>query len=83
MINEEKKPRLLYNPTLEDCVLDFNKLGDKPEVYILEAGTIKEFPDHIATLMEEKLAERMYWRNIPGNRNREKRMKELLGIIRV
>lgn len=83
MVNEHPKTKTLYNPTLEDCTVDFDKLGPNPEVHTLKAGEVKVFPYHIGELLEEKLANRMLWVSIPANKNREKRYKELLEIIRV
>jgi len=83
MQSEELKPRSLFNPTLKDIETDFDKMGEHPQHFILEAGEIEEFPDHIAALLEKKLATRMLWENLPANRNKEKRYNELLKLIRV
>lgn len=83
MIQEPPKTKTLYNPSLEDCEVFFDKLGPNPETHILKAGEVKEFSTYIADLLEEKLATRMLWQNLPANKNKEKRYKELLSIIRV
>lgn len=81
-IPELKPPRRLYNPSLEDISVDVDLLGSNPRHYTLKKHDFDIFPDHVATMIEEKLAERMYWKEPAPNKNREKRMKELLGIIR-
>ena len=83
MINEEKEPRSLYNPSLEDVETDVDKNGPNPEHYVLKAGAIKEFPNHVADLLEDKLVEKMLWKNPPGNKNNEKKREELRRIINV
>ena len=83
MQNNDKPPRQIYNPDEEDITTDFDKLGDNPQTFTLKAGEIKEFPEHIAVLLEEKLATRMLWKSLPANHNKEKRYNELLDLIRV
>ena len=83
MKNESSKTKSIYNPTLEDVESDFDKYGTNPQHYILKAGAIAEFPDHIADLLKEKLATRMLWQNMPANKNKEKRLAELYKIIEV
>lgn len=80
---EETKPRSLYNPTLDDITVEFDKLGENPETYTLKAGDYAEFPHYIADILEEKLVEKMLWENPPSNKNYNKRREELRGIIRV
>ncbi len=74
--------RKLYNPLPEDITIDFDKLGDNPETHTLEGGQVQEFPDHIADLMEDALANKILWRTYPANHNREQRLKEILKEIR-
>ena len=73
----------LYNPTLDDCETWVDKFGPHPEHHVLKAGEIKEFPDYVADLLKEKLATKMLWANLPANKNKEKRLKELYKLIEV
>lgn len=82
-MDEKPKTRSLYNPSLDDVEVDLDKLGPNPEHYVLKAGDIQEFPSYVADMLEEKLATFMLWQNLPSNKNKEKRYKELLKIIRV
>ena len=75
--------KTLYNPTLEDVETYVDKLGPNPEHYTLKAGDIQEFPDHVADLLKEKLANKMLWDSPPANKNKEKRLKELYALIEV
>ena len=75
--------RYLYNPTTEDIKVDSDKYGENPETHTLHAGGIEEFEDHIADLIAEKLANKILWDNLPGDRNRDKRLKEIYAIIEV
>ena len=59
MNDEKPKTRSIYNPSLEDIFTDYDKNGEHPEYHILKAGDIKEFPHHIADLLEEKLIEKI------------------------
>lgn len=83
MLNEKPEFRTIYNPTLEDIDTYSDKNGPNPEHHILKAGEYKEFPNHIADLLEEKLVEKMLWANIPANKNKEKRREELRRLIKI
>ncbi len=75
--------RYLYNPTTEDITIDSDKHGENPETHTLHAGEIEEFEDHIADLIAEKLANKMLWDNLPGDGNKDKRLKEIHDIIEI
>ena len=85
MQTDEEKNRLrtLYNPSLEDVSIDSDKYGPNPEHYTLKAGEVAQFTSYIADLIIEKLATRMLWASLPGNKNKEKRLKELYDLIEV
>lgn len=82
-MDDKPSTRSVYNPSIEDIETDIDKFGSNPQHFILKAGEIQEFPSYAADILEEKLATRMLWQSLPANHNRDKRMKELLSIIRV
>ena len=75
--------RLLHNPSINDVIVDYDKYGSDPETHTLKAGNVEEFDDHIADLIEDKLANRMLWDNYPKDRNRDKYLREIRKLIRV
>jgi len=72
----------LYNPTLDDVVTYFDKLGPNPQKFTLKAGEIQEFPDKIGELIKQKLIDKIYWEN-PPKKGRAKRIQEIKDLIEV
>lgn len=81
MINE--KSRSIYNPTLEDITITVDKYGDNPQIFTIKAGEDKELPDHVARIFENKLTDRILWKNPPANKNYTVAKEEILKLIRI
>lgn len=75
--------KYIFNPSIKPITIDVDKLGDNPQQHTLEAGAIEEFEDGVARIMIKALVNRMLWTNYPSDRNREKRVKELIKIIEI
>lgn len=75
--------RYLFNPSTESITIDVDKHGDNPEKFTLEAGSIEEFEDYVADILRDALVDRMLWANYPADKNRDKRVKELIEMIEV
>ena len=81
MDKDSEQETAIYNPTLEDISTDIDKFGDNPKQFTLKAGDVKSFPKYVADILGEKLIEKMYWANVPSNRDSEGRRKELRKVI--
>lgn len=82
MNSPKQKTRQLYNPTTEDIMTDVDKFGQHPQTFTLKAGDVAEFPEHVASLIETKLIDKLYWA-APPKSGREKKIKEIQKLIRV
>ena len=82
MNSNPQKSRQLYNPTTEDITTDVDKFGTHPEIYTLKAGDVAEFPEHVASLIETKLIDKIYWQH-PVKRGKDTKLEEIKKLIRV
>ena len=82
-MRSDEKTRTIYNPTLDDITTDVDKYGDNPQTFTLKSGEDKEYPLHVAKIFENKLVERILWKNPPANKNYAKRREEILELIRI